>query len=359
MIIAFLIIVAISLILQVAAACLGVRLIRVTGRSAAWLAIAVAMIAMAIRCATLLVAAVRTPETVDQGQFWSEVVGLIIAVLLLAGIATIEPVFRSVQNAREEIERLHGQLAKEIAKQTAELVAANKQLRLEVARRTEAEAALRDEHRHLNSVLAVYEGDRKLIAYEMHDGFVQTATAALMSLQSALAAFPKDPEKAQQRASSALQNLQQSLAQVRQLIRGLRPAVLEDSGLTAAVEQLIHDTEGDCPVHIEWSSQVEFGRLSPVLEMSVFRVIQEGLTNAIRHSKSDRIAITMTQLQETILLRIEDWGCGFDPAKPKRGHYGLEGIRERARLFGGTARIESAPGKGTRIEVDLPVIERD
>ena len=76
--------------------------------------------------------------------------------------------------------------------------------------------------------------------------------------------------------------------------------------------------------------------------MSIFRIVQEGLTNAVRHSKSERVAIAMQQSGGTIHLRIEDWGSRLRSAAAKVGHYGLEGIRERARLFGGAARIDSA-----------------
>ena len=76
--------------------------------------------------------------------------------------------------------------------------------------------------------------------------------------------------------------------------------------------------------------------------MSIFRIVQEALTNAVRHSQSGRVAIVMQQSGGTIHLRIEDWGIGFDTSAAKAGHFGLEGIRERARVFGGAARIDSA-----------------
>ena len=197
------------------------------------------------------------------------------------------------------------------------------------------------------------------MAYDIHDGFVQSASAAQMMLQASLSAYTSDPQKALKRAVAALQQIQQSLSQVRSLIHGLRPAMLEESGLAAAVALLVQDAETHSETEIHWSSQVAFHRLSPELEVSIFRIIQEGLTNALRHSKSERVEITMRQVEQTIHVRIEDWGIGFDPTVPKAGHYGLEGIRERARLFGGAARVDSAPGKGTWIEVDLPVIERE
>jgi signal transduction histidine kinase len=270
----------------------------------------------------------------------------------------IGPLFRRIRQARDAAEESHDRLELEIIRQNSDLLAANQQLTSEVAKRAEAEKALQSEQSHLRNVLEIYEQDRRLVAYDIHDGFVQTAAASQMGLQSAIGTYKRDPDKALELIIRSLHQLQQSLSQVRSLMRGLRPVVLEESGLAAAVEQLVEDAQADSNVHVEWSSCVTFDRLSPALEMSIFRIIQEGLTNAIRHGKADRVSIAMKQVDKSIHLKIEDWGVGFDPAESKPGHFGLEGIRERVRLFGGAAGIESAPGKGTRIEVELPLIER-
>jgi signal transduction histidine kinase len=358
MYIAFLVVVAVSLVLQVAATWLAVRLIRRTGRSWAWIAIAVAIGTMAIRQLTLLYSGFNYPDTVDTGEFVSEAFGLVTAALLLAGVLIIEPLFRGIRQARKVAEESHDRLELEILRQNSDLFAANQQLTKEVAKRNEVEAALQEEHRHLRSVLEIYEQDRRLVAYDMHDGFAQPAAAAQMGLQAAIGAYKRDPDKALELVVRSLHQLQQSLAQVRSLMRGLRPVVLEESGLAAAVAQLVEDAKADIEVDIEWSSCVTFDRVSPVLEMSIFRIIQEGLTNALHHSKSNRVSIGMKQIDRTIHVRIEDWGIGFDTSKPRSGHYGLEGIRERARLLGGAVTIESEPGKGTCVEVELPLIER-
>ncbi len=356
---AFFIIIAISMAIQVAATWLAVRLIRVTGTSWAWIAIAAAVGMMAIRRVALFYFSLHHPETIDAGEFASETFDLFTSSLLLAGVMIIEPLFRGIRRARDAAEESQDRLQLEIVRQNADLLAANQQLTKEAAKRTEVEAALQKEHRHLFSVLEIYEQDRRLVAYDIHDGFVQTAAAAQMGLQAAIGAYKRDPDKALQLVVRSLHQLQQSLAQVRTLMHGLRPVVLEESGLPAAVAQLVQDAEADSDVHVDWSSCVTFDRLSPALETSIFRIIQEGLTNAIHHSKSDRVSIAMKQTDRTIRVRIEDWGVGFNPAQPKSGHFGLEGIRERTRLLGGAAKIETEPGKGTRIEVELPLIERD
>jgi signal transduction histidine kinase len=359
MYVAFTIVVAVSFVLQVLAAWQAVRLIRLAGASWAWIGVAAGLVVMAIRRASLLYYTFSYPGSVDHGELVSESFGLVSALLFFVGVMVIEPLFRSIRQARHAAEQSHDRLEFEIIRQNSELVAANQQLTNEVAKRTEAETALYEEHRHLRSVLEIYEQDRRLVAYDIHDGFVQTAAAAQMGLQAAIGAYKDDPDKSIELTVRSLEQLRQSLAQVRALMHGLRPVVLEESGLPAAIAQLVQDAEADSKVRVEWTSCVTFDRLSPALEMSIFRIVQEGLTNARRHSMSDRVSISMSQVDRMIHLRIEDYGIGFDPSEPKAGHFGLEGIRERARLLGGTARIESTPGNGTRIDVELPLVERN
>ena len=101
---------------------------------------------------------------------------------------------------------------------------------------------------------------------------------------------------------------------------------------------------------------MRFKRLEPVLENAIYRIIQEGLTNARRHSKSDKVRISLVQEDDHVRIEIEDWGIGFDTGSVKGNVYGLIGIRERARLLRGHATIESKQGGGTRIVVELPLM---
>jgi signal transduction histidine kinase len=152
--------------------------------------------------------------------------------------------------------------------------------------------------------------------------------------------------------------LDQSMTEVRRLIGGLRPPILDEEGVVAAIEHLVHDVRNHVGLEIEFYSNVEFVRLEPTLENALLRTVQEGVTNAQKHSGSDRMRIDLSQTGQTIRLEIRDWGVGFDPAVATTG-FGLEGIRQRARLHGGDASIESTPGQGTVIVVNLPVVERE
>ena len=99
-------------------------------------------------------------------------------------------------------------------------------------------------------------------------------------------------------------------------------------------------------------------RLEPLLENTIFRIVQESLTNACKHSKSDRIRVEVVQQDEFIRIEVRDWGTGFDPDNIAASCFGLRGVQERARLLGGRATIESKAGEGTRIAVKLPVVEK-
>ena len=353
----FVLIVVISLVLQVAATLLAMRLIRFTGTSRAWIMIAAAMLAAAIRRLLVLGSVLLDPSIASLKAVENESFSLLITILLLAGIASIAPLLRTIQRAKETVQRARDQLESDVRQRTADVVAAHEKLQAEFAQRAKAEAGLREEHRHLLQVMQMSDRDQRLLAYEIHDGFVQPATAALMNLQASLSAYATDRERALENMVRSLQLLQESISQVRWLISGLRPVVLEEQGLVAAIDQLIHDTENRTEVQIGWSHQVQFDRLSATLEMSLFRIIQEALRNAVRHSRSDRLEIALIQNGKTVEVRIQDWGCGFDASIHKPDHFGLEGMRERARLFGGAARVESAPGKGTCVTAEFPLVE--
>jgi signal transduction histidine kinase len=93
------------------------------------------------------------------------------------------------------------------------------------------------------------------------------------------------------------------------------------------------------------------------LETNLFRIIQESLTNALRHSNSSRVRILLNRVGQQIQIEVKDWGCGFDPQKVTQERLGIRGICQRAEAFGGQATIDSAPGQGTRIVVEMPFVE--
>ena len=158
--------------------------------------------------------------------------------------------------------------------------------------------------------------------------------------------------------NAATQLVSQSHSEAHRLISEVRPPVIDEIGLETAISHLVHEQRRRGRPKIRFHSNVQFGRLPPILENVIYRIVQEALTNACKHSKSKEVTVAMTQEGEDVCLQVRDWGVGFDPESIEKGHFGLEGIRQRARLLGGRLTIESAPGSGTLVQVVVPILEK-
>ena len=266
---------------------------------------------------------------------------------LLAGVAVD---ITEQKETEEELRRARDELESRVSQRTAKLLAANTQLQQEIVHRQEVEAALRRERQLLEHLLSMSESDRKLVAYEIHDGLVQYVTAALMRLDSFADTVPGDLPRDNLDVSRQL--LRDALGEARRLISGLRPPVLDEAGIVAALEYLVGEQQGECA--IELVHRVRTERFPPLVESALFRVCQEALTNIRRHSGARHARVELVEGDDHLQLTIRDDGKGFKPGDVTPRQFGLQGIRERARLLGGQATIESAPGSGTQITVDLP-----
>jgi signal transduction histidine kinase len=217
--------------------------------------------------------------------------------------------------------------------------------------------ALEKEQRLLRQVLELQERERRLMAYEIHDGFAQQLTGALLRLQGFREAHSRDPLQAWDTFDGALRLLCRAINETRRLISNLRPPVLDKSGVVEAIEYLVCEYDGHSGPKIEFVHDVAFDRLAPPLEATIFRVVQESLQNASRHSRSDRIRVELKQCEKCVYVEVRDWVEGFRIEAVDEQRFGLRGIRERARLLGGRVIVDSAPGKGTRVSVELPLVD--
>lgn len=217
--------------------------------------------------------------------------------------------------------------------------------------------ALQRERQVLRQMLEIQERERQLVAYEIHDGVAQFLAGAMMHLQSLEhAAGPAGPSR---ELHESLRLLRAAVDESRRLISGLRPPALDELGILEAVESLVADARIDVP-QVTFSHHLPPGRLSAQLETTIFRIVQESLSNARRHGSASRIDVAITATgaspRQRMRVSIHDNGIGFDPAAVPTSRFGLEGIRQRARMLGSEAVIRSSLGQGTTIEVDLPLL---
>jgi PAS domain S-box-containing protein len=218
-----------------------------------------------------------------------------------------------------------------------------------------ADEAVAKEQRLLRWLLDLHERERQLIAYEIHDGFAQQITGALFQLQGFRGVLERNPQRAWEMYETTLRLLSRSIDEARRLISGLRPPILDEAGIVEAVEYLVCECSRPEGPTIEFQHDLPGGRLAPPLESALFRIIQESLHNACRHSRSPHVRVSLVRRDGSVRVEVRDWGIGFDTSAVEEQRFGLRGIRERVRLLDGRVSIESSPGKGACVSVELPL----
>jgi two-component system sensor kinase len=228
----------------------------------------------------------------------------------------------------------------------------------DISAQKEAQAALRREHQTLNHLLQSSDHERQIIAYEIHDGLAQQLAGAIMQFQVYEHSKANHSKAAASAFRAGMALLQQSHFEARRLISGVRPPILDEEGIVAATAHLVNEERRKNGPKIEFHADVEFDRLAPILENAVYRIIQEALANASRHSQAEHIDVRLMQSGDLIRIEVSDQGVGFRPEEVGESRFGLAGIRERARLLGGEASVETALHEGTRVVVELPLVLR-
>jgi PAS domain S-box-containing protein len=226
----------------------------------------------------------------------------------------------------------------------------------DITERKQAAEALRHEHAVLRQLLRSQDRDRQVIAYEIHDGVAQTLAAAIMQFETFWRMCRETPKAAASSGIVVSDLLRNCHAEVRRLIAGLRPPILDEYGVMAALRNLVYESMARWDKQIEFHSDVKFKRLEPTLENALYRIAQESVSNACQHSDSRRVLLEVLQHNNSLRICVQDWGRGFDPDTMSEKCFGLAGIRERARLLGGQVQVISTIGEGSRIVVDLPLV---
>ncbi len=211
----------------------------------------------------------------------------------------------------------------------------------------------------LEKLISAHEDERRRIARELHDEAGQALTALILNLE--VAEQSTAPLDAQQLAR--LRGIaEDTLAELRRMIYDLRPSILDDLGLAAAIRSYARETIEPQGVQVTMSMSGLNERLPSHIETAIFRIVQEALTNVLKHAGAARATVEVAQGDGGIQMVIADDGRGFDlnsVRMRREGGVGLLGMRERAELLGGTLTIHSQPGAGTRLEVSIPVGARD
>jgi len=203
--------------------------------------------------------------------------------------------------------------------------------------------------RAVRALLDGQETERRRLARELHDETGQALASILLGLKALERDVGEEPLAAiRELVDSALGN-------VRRLTVELRPPALDDFGLGAALERLAVVVGDQSPFAIDVNVALRDALLAPERETAIYRIVQEALTNVVKHASAKRVSIVVASSAKTVRAVIEDDGVGFTPGRVREHALGLVGMRERAQLLGGRLEVESAPGAGTTIVVEIPL----
>ncbi|MBN1219855.1 MAG: sensor histidine kinase [Anaerolineae bacterium] len=236
--------------------------------------------------------------------------------------------------------------------------------------REEAEAArqesqalfteLQGAHRQLQAYTAQAEElaaakERNHLARELHDSVTQTIFSITLTAKSARMLLARDPGQVAAQLDHLQELAQSALAEMRALIFELRPPTVEEEGLISALRKHVAALKSQAGLEVDLQIEGE-RRLPGIQERRLFRIIQEALNNVVKYAQTGSAVVTLIMDDKRVLLEIEDKGIGFDPTalKTDQTKMGLASMRERAEMMGGTFQVDSHPGGGTRIRVEIP-----
>lgn len=268
---------------------------------------------------------------------------VVIAALLVAMI--LGAVWYGLRNLREQ------------RRMATALITANTELEARVAQRTaDVEAALKARDRLLQGVFSAQEVERRRISRELHDGIGQQLATLLMQMQAQSAAL--DDDHCRTVLADMRRIVGEAIQEVRSLSQGLRPSVLDDIGLIPALERLVADVNQTGVLAVDLTvSEAPTDRLPEDIETAVYRIAQEAISNALKHSQAGRVHVELTCNAHQVALTVADDGRGFTAVNGSDGGngLGLPGMHERASLLQGQLQIDSQPGRGTTVRAAIPL----
>jgi signal transduction histidine kinase len=226
--------------------------------------------------------------------------------------------------------------------------------RRSVEQRLAAERAGREMRELSQRLVATQEEERRHLSRELHDHVGQVLTALRMELGRIDRARPASDARVAGAVAEAKRLVDTMFRTVRDLALGLRPSMLDDLGLRAALEWLVRDVSRRSGIDVEVRIEGAVDTLPDGYQTCVYRAIQEALTNAVRHARTKAARVDVVAAADGLRISVADNGVGFDTSRPPQG-LGLRGIEERVRDLGGRLSIRSAPGQGTALFMELPM----
>ncbi|ASV95718.1 MULTISPECIES: two-component system sensor histidine kinase LiaS [Enterococcus] len=203
----------------------------------------------------------------------------------------------------------------------------------------------------------ILELERHRLARELHDSVSQQLFAAMM-MMSALTEQAEKTDTSEifrKQLQMVADIINASQSEMRALLLHLRPVNLEEKSLKQGIEQLLKELQNKIQISLKWD--IEDVKLTSSIEDHLFRVVQELLSNTLRHAKANELEVYLHKINNNLLLRVIDDGAGFNMNESKTGSYGLNNIRERVAGIGGTVKIISFKGQGTSIEIKVPLMK--
>jgi PAS domain S-box-containing protein len=188
----------------------------------------------------------------------------------------------------------------------------------DITDRKRAEEAIREERRLLREMLDLHEKERKLVAYEIHDGLAQHLAGALYKFQAIEPIRKGDPAAAEQLEHEGIALLREAMGETRRLIGGLRPPVLDEEGIVPAIEYLVAEHKRRDGIEVEFTHDPDIERMAPPLEAALFRIVQESLTNACRYSQSRKVSVELRRNNGRVQVDVRDSGVGRRAERPFR-----------------------------------------
>jgi len=269
----------------------------------------------------------------------------------------------------------------EVRHRLEDMALANQKLKQEIVRREKVELALKksevhyarlfeqsrrmqEQLRHLSrQLLLTQEEERKRISRELHDEIVQTLVGINVHLAALTMKAPVNLKDLRKRISRTQRLVEKSVIIVHRFARELRPTVLDDLGLIPALESFIKDFTKRTKIRIHFMAFAGVEQLNSTQRTVLYRVAQSALSNVEKHAKAGAVKVSISKLQSSIRLEIHDNGKSFEMERvlfaKRHKRLGLLGSRERVEMVGGKFGVESAPGQGTTVSAEIPIVSND